>query len=167
MAVITCVPTDMTSQSIQQHTTPHAIGCKHHTVCPNHPHTQQIAQAVKQTNLPSNQHTIQPTRQATLSHDTPPHHTTPHDTVLSSVVVCDLLWCVVLCSGVVCCGHMTFPVVCCVVMWCGRVSCGGVWWGIVQQGWLFSCLKSCVGCLLALVCSYVELFGSLGYLMGV
>ena len=94
LAVITWVPTHMTSHSIQQHTAPHTTGYRHHTACPNQPDTQGITQAAKQPNLPSNQHTIQQTRQATLSHDTPLHHTTPHHMTLC----CSLLWCVI-CFG--------------------------------------------------------------------
>ena len=72
----------------------HNRGCRHHTACPNQPNTQRITQAAKQPNLPSNQHTIQQTRQATLSRDTPPHHTRPHHMTLC----CSLLWCVI-CFG--------------------------------------------------------------------
>ena len=76
MAINTCVPRNMTSQSTQQHTAPHTTGCRHHTACPN---TQQITQAAKQPNLPSNQHTIQPTT-PTTPHENTTHHNARHVT---------------------------------------------------------------------------------------
>ena len=45
-----------------------------------------------------------------------------------------------------------------------------MWWGVVGNpviGLVVWLVEYHVGCLFALVCSYVQLFGSLSYLMGV
>ena len=165
MAANTDVLTDVTSQSIQQNAIAHTIGCRHHTACRNRLNTQQITEAAKQPNLPSNQHTIQPTppitphentahhraRQVTRTHypltqyNTPRHctvqHTiedhTPQQTTTQHTTPLYTLR-----------DHT-------IVMWCGLVSCGVVWCHVVWCGvvgyraiglrvWL---VEGCVGCL--------------------
>ena len=79
MAANTRVPTNTTSQCIQQHTAPHTAGCRHHAACPNRLNTQQRTQAAKQPNLPSKQYTIQPTTPST-PHDNTAHHSARHVT---------------------------------------------------------------------------------------
>ena len=79
MAANTGVLIDVTSQTIQQNATAHTTGCRHHTACRNRLNTQQITEAAKQPNLPSNQHTIQPTP-PTTPHENTAHHRARHVT---------------------------------------------------------------------------------------
>ena len=79
MAANTGVLTDVTSQSIQQNATAHTTGCRRHTACRNRVNTQQITEAAKRPDPPSNQHTIQPTP-PTTPHNNTAHHRARHVT---------------------------------------------------------------------------------------
>ena len=171
MAANTCVLADMTSRSMQQYIAPHTIGCRHHTACRKRLNTQQITEAAKQSNLPSNQHTIQPTPPTTphenkadhmarhvtttpppptvhhtIAHHTPQQTTTQHITPLYTLRDHGI---------VICCGRVSCGVVSSYVVRCGVVGYRAiglpVWLveGCVGflAGWVVWQLGLCVGCL--------------------
>ena len=114
MAANTCVPTHMTSQSIQQHTTAHTTGCRHPTTYPKELNTHQITQAAKQLNIATNQ---------SISHTT-----TDYNTVSWGVV-----WC-----GVV--GYLAIGLAIWLVEWCVGCLAGWVIW---KLGLFVGCLACC------------------------
>ena len=144
MAANTSVLTDVTSQSIQQDATAHTKGCRHHTSCRNRPNTQQITKAAKQPNLPSNQHTIQPTP-PTTPHENTAHHRARHVTTTHYRPTqyniprhCTVQHTIADHTQQQTTTQHTTPLYTLRdhshVMWCGRVSRGVVWCHVVWCG---------------------------------
>ena len=117
MVANSCVPTHMTSQSIQQHTTAYTTGCRHPTTYPKGLKTHQITQAAKQLNIATNQ---------SISHTTTDYKT----------VSCGVVWC-----GVV--GYRAIWLPIWLVEWCVGCLARWVFWPL---GLFVGCL-ACWGML--------------------
>ena len=167
----------MTSRSIQQNATAHTTGCTHHTACRNRLNTQQITEAAKQPNLPSNQHTIQPTR-PTTPHENTAHHRARHVTTThypptqhNTPRHCTIQHTIADHTAQQTTTQHTTPLYTLrdhnIVMWCGWVSrgvvrCRVVWCGVVGHRAIGLPVCLVEGC----VC-HMGLFDSLGRLLGV